>query len=795
MNDMRTPRRQRRGFSIAVLVVILTTGATTMGRSVDRRQSSAIEPGTRVMLDAHNAYPYGGKFADRIERALSGGVPVAIEQDLIWRPAADGQPGRSVVSHGPPFDGQEPSLESYFFERVRPLVEAALRSGDSSDWPLVTLNLDLKSNEPEHHQALWALLGRYEAWLTTAVRTPDGTRPAPLTVKPILVLTGSSDAQAVSFHDQVPVGQRLRLFGAVNVQGSRPLPTATNYRRWWNANWAVVEAGGQRQAGEWTEADDAQLKRLVSEAHAAGLWVRFWTLNGSDEATRMANEWSASYNFGSREEAELRWRAAIAAGADYVATDHYEQFSAVLHQTRPPRRQPDELILEGTIASTDRLRWIERAFDVPGDIERVEVETSYSDRDNGTAIEFGLYDPDRFRGASRTSKTAFFVEADRATPSYTPGPIQAGRWRLLMGVPSIRDGVTSRYRVVVRLIPHGAPGMPLALTIDGAAAGPRWYQGDLHAHTMHSDGFGCMRADDTAGPCAISDVVAAAARRNLDFVAITDHNTTSHHAGLVEAQARYPHLLLLRGQEVTTFFGHANVYGTSDVVDFRLEAGGRSIGDVLAQVDALHALLSINHPGRETGERCTGCGWSAPGTDYGRVAAMEVVNGSVLTGPTAGIPVWERRLNEGARMTAIGGGDDHGASTGPRSSVGTPTTVVYANALTEASILEGIRAGHVFIKTRGPEGPDLRFTAPDLGAGMGDAVVVESGQVRFRVAATAADGQHVDLIRNGQLETSTVLDGSGAVDLRVLVHPGDWVRVSLRDSQGVTALSNPIYFQ
>src|SRR5215510_11967680 len=45
---------------------------------------AAFEPGARVLLDAHNCYPYNGRWADRITRALSTGIPLAIEQDLVW---------------------------------------------------------------------------------------------------------------------------------------------------------------------------------------------------------------------------------------------------------------------------------------------------------------------------------------------------------------------------------------------------------------------------------------------------------------------------------------------------------------------------------------------------------------------------------------------------------------------------------------------------------------------------------------------------------------------------------------
>src|SRR5438093_12868079 len=37
---------------------------------------------SRVLLDAHNCYPSGESWTDRIDRALSAGTPLAIEQDL-----------------------------------------------------------------------------------------------------------------------------------------------------------------------------------------------------------------------------------------------------------------------------------------------------------------------------------------------------------------------------------------------------------------------------------------------------------------------------------------------------------------------------------------------------------------------------------------------------------------------------------------------------------------------------------------------------------------------------------------
>jgi glycerophosphoryl diester phosphodiesterase len=102
---------------------------------------------------------------------------------------------------------------------------------------------------------------------------------------------------------------------------------ASNYRRWWNNSWAVVEQGGQQQAGDWTSADEQRLQVLVMAAHAKGLWIRFYTLNGHAESDSLG--WTKSYNFGSLSQARLRWRAAVEAGVDFIATDQYEAFAAM----------------------------------------------------------------------------------------------------------------------------------------------------------------------------------------------------------------------------------------------------------------------------------------------------------------------------------------------------------------------------------------------------------------------------------------------------------------------------------
>jgi hypothetical protein len=236
-------------------------------------------------------------------------------------------------------------MKDYLLERIRPIVEKALKAGNRSDWPLITLNLDLKTEEPEHLKAIWTLLKEYQDWITTAPRASDIHTIASLNIRPLLVLTGESNAQKVVFYDQVRIGDPLLVFGATpthTADASAPPSTlapepADNYHRWWNNPWRVVEPEGQNAAGGWSAQDEKRLNELVRYAHAHGFWIRFYTLDGESSAEESSQGWTHSYNFGSIDQARVRWRAAIKAGVDFVAVDQYEEFANELHRPSDSR--------------------------------------------------------------------------------------------------------------------------------------------------------------------------------------------------------------------------------------------------------------------------------------------------------------------------------------------------------------------------------------------------------------------------------------------------------------------------
>jgi hypothetical protein len=302
----------------------------------------------RPVLDAHNCYPYKGDWKDRIDRALKTGFPVGIEQDLAWAIDPASGKGRPVVTHTAKTTGSEPALRDYFFERVRPIVEKALADNDRARWPIIVVHFDFKSVQPELLHAVWDLLGEYQGWITTAAQTADPHQLAPFEPKPLLVLTEDADEQEVVFFKQVPMGNKLRLFGSAHTKAipdkpkeehDRLLATLppeqllpappTNYRRWWNNSWYSVEEGGQHKAGDWTQQDDRRLRALVDHAHKLGYWIRFYTLDGFGYGEDKG--WGDTYNFGSHEAVLPRWKAAIVAGVNLIASDQYEDLAKVMH--------------------------------------------------------------------------------------------------------------------------------------------------------------------------------------------------------------------------------------------------------------------------------------------------------------------------------------------------------------------------------------------------------------------------------------------------------------------------------
>ncbi len=384
----------------------------------------------------------------------------------------------------------------------------------------------------------------------------------------------------------------------------------------------------------------------------------------------------------------------------------------------------------GQLTPDDRCAsaWHYLPVEVPPGSATLRVELSYGRA--GAVLDLGCLSPAGFRGWSGGARDSFVITPSRATPGYLPGELEPGTWQVVLGLYRLPAGGVP-YTVTAevtgspsRLAAEPASAAPPPLTARPprrelpAREGHRWLAGDLHTHTVHSD-----------GAQTVPELARFATEQGLDFLAITDHNTVSHHAELPWAAARYG-ITLIPGQEVTTEAGHAGALGDVGWIDFRepadtwLEATERGGG-----------LLSVNHP---IGGHVS---WIQPMRR--RPPLAEVWHCSWLdlhwTTPLA----WWLAWDPGA--VPVGGSDWH--RPGSDAPPGTPTTWVECAGEGPEAVLDGLRAGRCAISAR-RDGPVLlRLDATLVAVGAEGAVLAgpdgPRAMVRDPVATfPAAGGYH-----------------------------------------------------
>jgi hypothetical protein len=463
-------------------------------------------------------------------------------------------------------------------------------------------------------------------------------------------------------------------------------------------------------------------------------------------------------------------------------------------------------VLKGELTRAAFEKYTEVPFDLPAGVVRLTIRFRYAGKEQRSVIDLGLRDPQRFRGWSGGTRSRMTLSTEEATPGYLPGPLPAGRWNLILGAPNIREGARAPYEAEIFI-----ERQPTVTEFADAPISnkPGWYRGDLHLHSGDSDGK-CKAQSGASIPCPVYRTVEAAAARGLDFIALSDHNTTAHYNALRELQGAFDRMLLVPGREITTFWGHSNVFGPTDFLDFRMT--GPSWDQARKWVEPVHragGIVSINHPGAPSGELCMGCGWRFGELPDGAVDSVEVVNGGTARetrsaeGALQGFGAWNRLLNAGQHVTGIGGSDSHDADRLPSEAgaIGSPTTVVYMRALSVHGLLDGIRSGRVFIDVEGTRDRllDLSAIAGDQHAVMGQTLRVRVGDpVGFTVAIGGVPEGVVQLIIDGKADNAFRATFDAARPPSTWHWRADarsrWVRADVRDTQGrLLLIGNPIY--
>jgi len=432
------------------------------------------------------------------------------------------------------------------------------------------------------------------------------------------------------------------------------------------------------------------------------------------------------------------------------------------------------IVLEIHIEQVRQGTYFTVPFTVPDDIETIQINYEYQRRppvelplESGfftamnemSIIDLGVVDAlGRQVGASGSDKTEVMLSETTATPGYKAGPITVGEWQIIVGAYKVAaDGVDVRY------------------TIRFTRKSLRLLKGDLHVHSVGSDGVHTL------------EELGFKARANgLDFLAITDHNQMVTKDALPDI----PGLTLIPGVEWTHYRGHANFLGVDRPYDEPFFTN--SDEEVVARFTSARqrgALITLNHPFE---------GSSSFQFDMQRLPfdCLEVWNGPMRESNLRAVGLWQHMLAGGLRIPICGGSDYHRDT--PFIFLGGPTMGVYARSAGASDILTALRQGHSFI-TFAPEGPVIEMTA---GEGMpGDEVNWnEQRELRIKVTGLLA-GDEVKVITADSQEILCKATADGALDILYKMTKPGFARVEVARAflPGLpllpALLTNPIYFK
>jgi hypothetical protein len=383
-----------------------------------------------------------------------------------------------------------------------------------------------------------------------------------------------------------------------------------------------------------------------------------------------------------------------------------------------------------------------------------------------------------FRGWSGGARDGFVIGGSGATPGYLPGPVGAGTWQVVLGPYTVAPQGLG-WEVEVRLGggPPGPAFVPDPAPAGAAGRGRAWYRGDLHLHTVHSDG---RRTP--------AELAAAARAAGLDFVASTEHNTTS--ANLGWGAHAGPDLLVIDGQEVTTRDGHWLALGLAPgaVVDWRYRATDGVLDRALAGLHGRGGLAVAAHP------FCPlpGCAWRF---GYRGLDAVEVWNGRWTPDDEAALAAWDRLLaagdGAGRFLPAVAGSDAHGHD----DQVGHPHNVVLADGLDRAAVLGALAAGRCWLAASAAVELGLEAVAAGRSAGIGGRLDVPPGQpvtVRLEVAGAAGAVARLRTPAGPVLEARLAGDRE-TVEWTTTPAATAWARAEVRRPGAMVALTNPVF--
>lgn len=452
----------------------------------------------------------------------------------------------------------------------------------------------------------------------------------------------------------------------------------------------------------------------------------------------------------------------------------------------------DTLVIskKGHISENEIFKLVYVPIEIPDGYNRIHVEEVYNagNASKKNTLNLGIYDPSGseignpagFRGWSGGAKTSFFIGNKTASNGYIAGPIYPGTWQILI-YPSDISNPGIDWTLTVKAIKGEETVFfkpnPAQRTINTT---PGWYVGDMHMHTLHSDGKRTAK-----------ELVDEAILKELDFIISTEHNTNS--ANLQWGDLDNDNLLIINGLEVTsTEYGHWNAIGlkAKSYIDWRYSPEEVWINKMIEKVHQDNGLAIINHPFYSKEMKNTFK------YDYKLCDGVEVWNGNWNILNNLAVEWWNEQLILGHKLIAIGGSDSH-VKEGSRNNLGTPQTVVYAESLSKDDLIKSIKNGMVYIKAEKKTKLHFEAKSGNNKATIGETLTIlkTKNSINMNINLENSKGNFLKIITNlGLFKEQKINLENTTLSFQIDKTNIKYLRIEVRDKDNnMKVLTNPIF--
>lgn len=393
----------------------------------------------------------------------------------------------------------------------------------------------------------------------------------------------------------------------------------------------------------------------------------------------------------------------------------------------------------------------------------------------------------------------FFLGPDLVSTSqgWVAGPLPQGSWymdyyfhaqgpvRISIDVWQPESIVSEKHdRINIYHVQEGYQAYLDHLTDSKKSSEGQWFAGDLHSHTLASD-----------GRLSVKEQICQAHSQALDFAIISDHNVALTYLPSTRDVVIYP------GIELTTDFGDVNILWLTanpfqDQSILKL-THKETLARFIHKMKDI-GIVSINHP--FLGEFA----WYAPNISLTDIDSIEIINAPIyaenVTATSQALQLWDALLNDGHKIWGVGGSDTHdipediSEPEGLPSRIGDPTTWIFSESLAPQAMKAAYKQGHIKV------GRYCQFDV-DFGSYLPGDTIQDTQSLSEIGVAISVDSVmkksaplQIQCIIDGQVYLSTIGE-TAEFTVPDFFYDGNyhWLRIQVWQGDGLIAFANPIF--